>query len=109
MVWLSEYRARAFRIQDEVNLTDEESDEVDNDDTGAAEEEEDELRFNPTYLDYYYSHVNLNLRLSPPLLSREDSRPMQNLQVVPGHGVISDLRKLRSFILGNNRVIGCLG
>lgn len=53
MVWLSKYRARAFRIQDEVNLTDEESDEVDNDDTGAAEEEEDELRFNPTYLDYY--------------------------------------------------------
>ncbi|WOL16563.1 hypothetical protein Cni_G25350 [Canna indica] len=42
---------------------------------------EEELRSNPAYLSYYYSHVNLNPRLPPPVLSKEDWRSTQRLQV----------------------------
>ncbi|KAK9755281.1 hypothetical protein RND81_01G014700 [Saponaria officinalis] len=41
---------------------------------------EDELRSDPAYLSYYYSNVNLNPRLPPPLLSKEDWRLTQRLQ-----------------------------
>eukprot|EP00252_Welwitschia_mirabilis_P003361 TRINITY_DN13436_c0_g1_i1.p1 TRINITY_DN13436_c0_g1~~TRINITY_DN13436_c0_g1_i1.p1 ORF type:complete len:1053 (+),score=221.39 TRINITY_DN13436_c0_g1_i1:301-3459(+) len=41
---------------------------------------EEEIRSHPAYLEYYYSHVNLNPRLPPPLLSREDWRLAQRLQ-----------------------------
>ncbi|KAL8154075.1 hypothetical protein V2J09_011835 [Rumex salicifolius] len=41
---------------------------------------EEELRSDPAYLSYYYSHVNLNPRLPPPLLSKEDWRFAQRLQ-----------------------------
>lgn len=64
---------------------------------------EDELRSNPAYLDYYYSHVNLNPRLPPPPLSREDWRLAQRLQAVPGHGGIGDRRKSRPFADGNSK------
>lgn len=64
---------------------------------------EDELRSNPAYLDYYYSHVNLNPRLPPPPLSREDWRLAQRLQSVPGHGGIGDRRKSRPFADGNSK------
>lgn len=42
---------------------------------------EEELRSHPAYFSYYYSHVNLNPRLPPPLLSKEDSRSIHRLQV----------------------------
>ncbi|KAH9609757.1 hypothetical protein KSS87_012747, partial [Heliosperma pusillum] len=56
---------------------------------------EEELRSDPAYLSYYYSKVNLNPRLPPPLLSKEDWRLTQSLQgggtVVGG---IGDRRKV---------------
>ncbi|KAK7404543.1 hypothetical protein VNO78_05495 [Psophocarpus tetragonolobus] len=45
---------------------------------GIASEEE--LRSDPAYLSYYYSRVNLNPRLPPPLLSKEDWRFQQRLK-----------------------------
>ncbi|VFQ81198.1 unnamed protein product [Cuscuta campestris] len=41
---------------------------------------EEELRSDPAYISYYYSNVNLNPRLPPPLLSKEDWRSAQRLQ-----------------------------
>ena len=49
-----------------------------NNGNGAMSEEE--LRSDPAYLSYYYSNVNLNPRLPPPLLSKEDWRFAQRLQ-----------------------------
>ncbi|OEL35734.1 Pumilio-like protein 2 [Dichanthelium oligosanthes] len=53
---------------------------------------EEELRADPAYLKYYYSHGNLNPRLPPPVLSKEDWRSTQRLKagVVGG---IGDRRK----------------
>ncbi|KAK9727215.1 hypothetical protein RND81_05G266200 [Saponaria officinalis] len=56
---------------------------------------EEELRSDPAYLSYYYSNVNLNPRLPPPLLSKEDWRLTQRLQ--GGNSVlggIGDRRKV---------------
>lgn len=58
---------------------------------------EDELRADPAYVSYYYSNVNLNPRLPPPLLSKEERRFAQRLS---GGGVgsvvggIGDRRKV---------------
>ncbi|KAJ8551671.1 hypothetical protein K7X08_021686 [Anisodus acutangulus] len=41
---------------------------------------EEQIRSHPAYLTYYYSNVNLNPRLPPPLLSREDWRIAQRVQ-----------------------------
>ncbi|XP_027340069.1 pumilio homolog 2-like isoform X2 [Abrus precatorius] len=41
---------------------------------------EEELRSDPAYLSYYYNNVNLNPRLPPPLLSKEDWRFTQRLK-----------------------------
>ncbi|GMP22594.1 hypothetical protein CsSME_00000545 [Camellia sinensis var. sinensis] len=41
---------------------------------------EEEIRSHPAYLSYYYSNENLNPRLPPPLLSREDWRVAQRFQ-----------------------------
>ncbi|KAL8208612.1 hypothetical protein R6Q57_008024 [Mikania cordata] len=56
---------------------------------------EDELRADPAYISYYYSNVNLNPRLPPPLLSKEDWRFTQRLQGGGGSGLggIGDRRK----------------
>ncbi|XP_050209282.1 pumilio homolog 1-like [Mercurialis annua] len=40
---------------------------------------EEEIRSDPSYVNYYYSNVNLNPRLPPPLLSKEDWRFSQRL------------------------------
>lgn len=53
---------------------------------------EEELRSDPAYLSYYYSNGNLNPRLPPPLLSREDWRFAQRLQ--GGSSAIGDRRKV---------------
>ncbi|KAI3811571.1 hypothetical protein L1987_21296 [Smallanthus sonchifolius] len=56
---------------------------------------EDELRADPDYVSYYYSNMNLNPRLPPPLLSKEDWRFTQRLQGGGGSGLggIGDRRK----------------
>ncbi|KAJ3703324.1 hypothetical protein LUZ61_007029 [Rhynchospora tenuis] len=56
---------------------------------------EEELRSDPAYLSYYYSHVNLNPRLPPPVLSKEDWRSTQRLKNGGGSGFggIGDRRK----------------
>ncbi|KAF2318488.1 hypothetical protein GH714_008306 [Hevea brasiliensis] len=41
---------------------------------------DDEIRSHPAYLSYYYSHDNINPRLPPPLLSKEDWRVAQRFQ-----------------------------
>ncbi|KAL0452142.1 UNVERIFIED_CONTAM: Pumilio4 [Sesamum latifolium] len=41
---------------------------------------EEEIRSHPAYLEYYYSHENLNPRLPPPSLSKEDWRVAQRVR-----------------------------
>ncbi|KAK3007369.1 hypothetical protein RJ639_016045, partial [Escallonia herrerae] len=56
---------------------------------------EEELRSDPAYLSYYYSNVNLNPRLPPPSLSKEDWRSAQRVQGGnSGVGGIGDRRKV---------------
>ncbi|XP_059626581.1 pumilio homolog 1-like [Cornus florida] len=56
---------------------------------------EEELRSDPAYLSYYYSNVNLNPRLPPPLLSKEDWRSAQRLKGgSTGFGGIGDRRNI---------------
>ncbi|KAE8693087.1 Pumilio-like protein 3 [Hibiscus syriacus] len=65
---------------------------------------EEELRSDPAYHSYYYSNVNLNPRLPPPLLSKEDWKFAQRLKggssVVGG---IGDRRNLNGTDNGSNR------
>lgn len=63
---------------------------------------EEELRSDPAYLSYYYSNVNLNPRLPPPLLSKEDWRFSQRLQ--GGSSAIGDRSNVnKNDINGNGR------
>ncbi|KAJ8559519.1 hypothetical protein K7X08_003577 [Anisodus acutangulus] len=55
---------------------------------------EEELRSDPAYLSYYYSNVNLNPRLPPPLLSKGDWRFAQRMQGGGGSSAIGDRRKV---------------
>lgn len=66
---------------------------------------EDELRADPAYLSYYYSHGNLNPRLPPPVLSKEDWRSTQRLKagVVGG---IGDRRKVSPEETGHEPTVG---
>ncbi|GMI92167.1 pumilio 2 [Hibiscus trionum] len=65
---------------------------------------EEELRSDPAYHSYYYSNVNLNPRLPPPLLSKEDWKFAQRLKggssVIGG---IGDRRKLNRDDNGSSR------
>ncbi|VFQ98219.1 unnamed protein product [Cuscuta campestris] len=49
---------------------------------------DDELRSHPAYSSYYYANVNLNPRLPPPLMSKEDWRFAKRLQ--GGNSVVGD-------------------
>lgn len=62
---------------------------------------EEELRNDPAYISYYYSNVNLNPRLPPPLLSKEDWRFSQRLQGSGGGGNVGSG--------GNSPVLGGIG
>ncbi|KAK9127063.1 hypothetical protein Syun_015860 [Stephania yunnanensis] len=62
---------------------------------------EEELRSHPGYLSYYYSNVNLNPRLPPPLMSKEDWRFTQRLQ--GGSSVLGRIGDRRKKVQ-NNRV-----
>lgn len=65
---------------------------------------EEELRADPAYLSYYYSNVNLNPRLPPPLLSKEDWRFAQRLQGGSSVlGGIGDKRKVNRTENGPSR------
>ncbi|KAK6234890.1 hypothetical protein SCA6_010227 [Theobroma cacao] len=65
---------------------------------------EEELRSDPAYHSYYYSNVNLNPRLPPPLLSKEDWKFAQRLKgggsVIGG---IGDRRKANRADNGGSR------
>ncbi|WOG95765.1 hypothetical protein DCAR_0415092 [Daucus carota subsp. sativus] len=63
---------------------------------GSGFSSEEELRSDPAYVSYYYSNVNLNPRLPPPLLSKEDWRFSQRLQGggTSNVGGIGDRRKV---------------
>lgn len=63
---------------------------------GSGFSSDEELRSDPAYLSYYYSNVNLNPRLPPPLLSKEDWRFSQRLQGggTSNVGGIGDRRKV---------------
>ncbi|KGN47133.1 pumilio homolog 1 [Cucumis sativus] len=55
---------------------------------------EEQLRSDPAYLSYYYSNVNLNPRLPPPLISKEDWKSAQRLKGANlGLGGIGDTRR----------------
>ncbi|KAL1090729.1 hypothetical protein V6Z11_D07G110000 [Gossypium hirsutum] len=65
---------------------------------------EEELRSDPSYHSYYYSNVNLNPRLPPPLLSKEDWKYAQRLK--GGNSVIGgvgDRRKMNRVDNGSSR------
>ncbi|THU52496.1 hypothetical protein C4D60_Mb10t04580 [Musa balbisiana] len=65
---------------------------------------EEELLSNPAYVSYYYSHVNLNPRLPPPVLSKEDWRSTQRLQAGSSVvGGIEDRRKINCREEGDGR------
>ncbi|XP_021642569.2 pumilio homolog 2 isoform X2 [Hevea brasiliensis] len=66
---------------------------------------EEELRSDPAYLSYYYSNANLNPRLPPPLISREDWRFAQRLKGGGSSvlGGIGDRRKVNRADNGSGR------
>ncbi|KAL5991828.1 hypothetical protein ACLOJK_012739 [Asimina triloba] len=65
---------------------------------------EEELRSDPAYLSYYYANVNMNPRLPPPVLSKEDMRFAQRLQAGgSGLGGIGDRRKVNRVDDGGSR------
>ncbi|RDX64117.1 Pumilio-like 1, partial [Mucuna pruriens] len=53
---------------------------------GSGFGSEEELRADPNYANYYYSNVNLNPRLPPPLASKEDLRRLRGGSKVGGIG-----------------------
>lgn len=63
---------------------------------------EEELRSDPAYISYYYANVNLNPRLPPPLLSKEDWRFAQRLQGGGSSAAIGDRRKINRDDGGNS-------
>lgn len=70
---------------------------------------DEELRSDPAYVSYYYSNVNLNPRLPPPLLSKEDWRFAQRLHGgggAGGLGGIGDRREGSRGIGGDEGVNG---
>ncbi|KAL5567556.1 hypothetical protein UlMin_024131 [Ulmus minor] len=56
--------------------------------SGKGFTSEEELRSDPAYVNYYYSNVNLNPRLPPPLLSKEDWRFSQRFHGGGGGGSV---------------------
>uniref|UniRef100_A0A7N0TLU4 PUM-HD domain-containing protein n=1 Tax=Kalanchoe fedtschenkoi TaxID=63787 RepID=A0A7N0TLU4_KALFE len=67
---------------------------------------EEELRSDPAYVNYYYKNANMNPRLPPPLVSREDWRFAQRLEG-GGLGGIGDRRPVhKADGNGNGSVLG---
>ncbi|XP_074589028.1 pumilio homolog 1-like [Curcuma longa] len=64
---------------------------------------EEELLSNPAYVSYYYSNANMNPRLPPPVLSKEDWRSTQRLQSSSLMGGTADRRKINGGEEGDDR------
>ncbi|XP_043706081.1 pumilio homolog 4-like isoform X2 [Telopea speciosissima] len=65
---------------------------------------DEEIRSHPTYLSYYYSRENINPRLPPPLLSKEDWRVAQRFQAgTSSVGGIGDRWKKNSVNEGESK------
>ncbi|KAK8953024.1 hypothetical protein KSP40_PGU002615 [Platanthera guangdongensis] len=65
---------------------------------------EEEIMSDPAYLPYYYSNVNLNPRLPPPVLSKEDWRLARRVQAGnSGPGGVGDGRNLGRIDEGWNK------
>ncbi|KAL8257530.1 hypothetical protein R6Q59_029571 [Mikania micrantha] len=72
---------------------------------------EEELRSDPAYRSYYHANVNLNPRLPPPLLSKDDRRFSQRLHgggcggsgSGSGSSAIGDMRKVKKDNDNNTR------
>lgn len=62
-------------------------------------ETEEQLRADPAYLAYYCSNVNLNPRLPPPLISRENRRLVRHI------GGFGNNQKMTSFDDSSNRLL----
>ncbi|KAK1289870.1 hypothetical protein QJS10_CPB18g00065 [Acorus calamus] len=60
-------------------------------------ESDEQFRADPAYLAYYYSNVNLNPRLPPPLISRENRRLVHHI------GGFGDNWRMASFDDSNNK------
>lgn len=54
-------------------------------------ESEEQLRSDPSYIEYYWSHINLNPRLPPPLISGENRNIFRNVRGMENN------RRLTSF------------
>ncbi|KAL8159870.1 hypothetical protein V2J09_001407 [Rumex salicifolius] len=68
---------------------------------------EEEMRSHPAYLSYYYSHDNINPRLPPPLLSKEEWRMHQRMRRGFADDrfdspLFSERQKEKSEIMGSN-------
>lgn len=61
---------------------------------GGGGVSEEEIRSDPAYISYYYANVNMNPRLPPPLLSKEDGRFAQRMQGAGSSAAIGDRRKI---------------
>ncbi|KAL1201990.1 Pumilio-like protein 2 [Cardamine amara subsp. amara] len=62
---------------------------------GTNSAPDEEFRKDPAYPSYYYANVNMNPRLPPPLISREELRVAQSLKgTSTGLGGIGDTRKV---------------
>ncbi|KAK8953023.1 hypothetical protein KSP40_PGU002616 [Platanthera guangdongensis] len=74
------------------------------DDASVGGLAEEEILSDPAYLSYYYSNVNLNPRLPPPVLSKEDWRFARRVQSgSSGLGGVGDKRSMGRNDEGWNR------
>ncbi|CAL9072478.1 unnamed protein product [Musa acuminata var. zebrina] len=72
-------------------------------DSGELLSEED-LRSHPAYLSYYYSNENLNPRMPPPAISKEDWRVQQRFRAGASLlGGVGDSRSRKESMGGDNR------
>ncbi|KAG0473309.1 hypothetical protein HPP92_015166 [Vanilla planifolia] len=63
---------------------------------------EEEMRSHPAYMSYYYSNENLNPRLPPPILSKEDWRAAQRFGFGgSSFGGIGDRRHMKPLVEGD--------
>lgn len=63
---------------------------------------EDEILSHPAYLSYYYSHENINPRLPPPMLSKEDWRVAQRFQAGSSFGGSGGWERKRALVDDNS-------
>ncbi|RWW36558.1 hypothetical protein BHE74_00058408, partial [Ensete ventricosum] len=93
----------AFRSLSEHDVFVEPPRRVGGQDSGELLSEED-LRSHPAYLSYYYSNENLNPRMPPPAISKEDWRVQQRFRAGASLlGGIGDSQSRKESMGGDNR------